>query len=243
MRIYLFTDFGATDLYIGQVKSVLHEYAPNATAIDLLHEAPVFNVRASAHLLAALSRWIPSGSVTLAVVDPDVGGAREPVLMLTDGRWFVAPDNGLLSVVAARAKATRIFPITWRPAELSASFHGRDVFAPCAGMLAGGVLDAAQLRPKAGLDVSFGGGDLPEVIYIDHYGNAMTGLRADNFAPEARLVVGRQPVGHARVFCAVTEGEAFWYRNSLGLVEIAANRASAARMLKIGVGDPVSMHP
>ena len=86
--IFLFTDFGASDIYIGQVRAVLHQYAPDAHVVDLLHEAPAFNVRTSAHLFAALAARPPAGSVTLAVVDPCVGGPRTAMEVLADGRWF-----------------------------------------------------------------------------------------------------------------------------------------------------------
>lgn len=220
---------------------MLLEYAPNAAVIDLLHEAPACNIKAGAHLLAALCARIPSDSVILAVVDPGVGGARQPVIMLADRKWFVGPDNGLLSVVAARAEGVRVFPITSRPAPLSASFHGRDLFAPFAGMLAQGDLDAGQLEAKLGLEVSFSGADLLEVIYVDHYGNAMTGLRAHSVAHDSRVVVGGRWIGQARVFSEVMAGGVFWYENSLGLVEIAANSASAAAKLGLRVGQPLTV--
>lgn len=236
MSIYLFTDFGSGDLYAGQVKAVLHQYASRAHVVDLLHEAPAFDVKASAHLLAALAGRIPAPSVTLAVVDPGVGSAREPIIALADGKWFVGPDNGLLSVVLARAQAARVYPIAWRPEASSASFHGRDLFAPVAGMLASGDLDAAQLEQKTGLDVNLGGDDLAEVIYIDHYGNALTGLRAGSVERDARVVTGATRISYARVFSEVAEGEVFWYENSLGLVEIAANSANAAAKLGLRIG-------
>jgi S-adenosylmethionine hydrolase len=112
MMVFLFTDFGAADLYVGQVKRVLQHMSAVAV-IDLLHEAPAFNLRASAHLLAALTLQIPPDSVTLAVVDPGVGGARDAVVLNADGKWLVGPDNGLLSVVAARARACAHWRITW----------------------------------------------------------------------------------------------------------------------------------
>jgi S-adenosylmethionine hydrolase len=104
--IFLFTDFGLRDIYVGQVKAVLQSRAPREAVIDLLHDAPPFNVRAGAYLLAALAAQQPKDSVTLAVVDPGVGGARAPVAVLADGRWFVGPDNGLISV-RRRARPTR----------------------------------------------------------------------------------------------------------------------------------------
>jgi S-adenosylmethionine hydrolase len=239
--IFLFTDFGAADLYVGQVKAVLHQVAPEARVVDLLHEAPAFNVKAGAHLLAALAARIPAGSVTLAVVDPGVGGSRKAVAVLVDDRWFVGPDNGLISIVAARAKRADVFSIGWKPPSLTASFHGRDLFAPVAAMLARGDRRAAKLEGKARLAQCFGGDDLAEVIYVDHYGNAMTGLRASGLQRKASLVVEGRRIARARVFSDVPPGEAFWYENSIGLVEIAANSTSAAGKLGLTVGTSVGV--
>src|SRR5688572_1159862 len=241
MAIFLFTDFGSADLYVGQVKAVLHRYAPEARAVDLLHEAPAFNVRASAHLLAALAGQLPAGSVTMAVVDPGVGGRRKPLAVLADDRWFVGPDNGLISVVAARAKRVEACVIGWRPKKLTASFHGRDLFAPVAGMLARGDRKAVKLGKSRALAINLGGAELAEVIYIDHYGNAMTGLRASGLKRATRLIVGRRRVERARVFSDVPEGRIFWYENSLGLAEISANSGSAAARLEIAVGRAVEV--
>jgi S-adenosylmethionine hydrolase len=242
MTIFLFTDFGPSDIYVGQVKAVLHHYAPGARVVDLLHEAPAFNVKAGAHLLAALAGQLPAGSVTMAVVDPGVGGKRKPVAVRADGRWLVGPDNGLLSVVAARARRLEAYTIGWRPGKLSASFHGRDLFAPVAAMLARGDRKTAKLQ-KAALAVRLGAGDLAEVIYIDHYGNAMTGLRAARLVRGPGLAVGRRRIERARVFSAVPAGKVFWYENSLGLAEVAANSASATRELQLAVGVPVRVAP
>jgi S-adenosylmethionine hydrolase len=239
--IFLFTDFGAADLYVGQVKAMLHQYAPEARVVDLLHEAPAFNVKASAHLLAALAGQLPAGSVTMAVVDPGVGGRRKPLAVLADDRWFVGPDNGLISVVAARAKRVQACVIGWRPKKLAASFHGRDLFAPVAGLLARGDRKAVKLGKSRALAINLGGADLAEVIYLDHYGNAMTGLRASGLKRATRLLVGRRRIERARVFSDVPEGRVFWYENSLGLAEISANSGSAAARLEIAVGRAVEV--
>ncbi len=238
--IFLFTDFGASDIYVGQVKAVLQEQAPKIPVIDLLHDAPAYNVKAGAHLLAALAARIPPGSVTLAVVDPGVGGRREPVAVVADGRWFVGPDNGLISVAAARAERCEAFSIGWRPKELSASFHGRDLFAPVAAMLARGDRKTPKLK-KAALAVGFGPDDLPEVIYVDHFGNLVTGLRAAAVPQGHKLVINGRGIPHARVFSEVRQGEVFWYENSIGLAEIAANSASAAGKLGVTIGTPVGV--
>ncbi len=241
--IFLYTDFGAADLYVGQVKAALHQYAPEALVVDLLHEAPALNVRASAHLLAALAGQLPAGSVTMAAVDPGVGGKRKPVAVLADDRWFVGPDNGLMSAVAARAKRAEAHVIGWRPKQLSASFHGRDLFAPVAAMLARGDRKAAKLGKGRALEIELSAADLAEVIYIDHYGNAMTGLRASGLKRKTTLVVGRRRIERARVFSDVPRGKIFWYENSLGLAEFAASGASAAQKLRLAVGASLRVEP
>jgi len=206
---------------------------------DLLHDAPPFNVKAGAHLLAALAERVPRGGVVLSVVDPGVGGPRDPVAVLADGRWFVGPDNGLISVVAERAKKREFFVIGWWPSNVSVSFHGRDLFAPVAAMLARGQRKAARLRKTTRLAVSFGPADFAEIIYVDHYGNAFTGIRASSVSPSERVVTGSIRIEHARVFSGVGRGTVFWYENSLGLVEIAANSTSAAAKFGLGVGHPL----
>ena len=113
---------------VGQVKAVLADMASGIPVIDLLHDAPPFNAHAGAHLLAALAQPFPRGSVFFAVVDPGVGTPRGAVAVEADGRWFVGPDNGLLSVLAQRAAEARVFRIAWQPDTLSSTFHGRDLF-------------------------------------------------------------------------------------------------------------------
>lgn len=237
--IFLYTDFGSTDIYVGQVKAVLHRGAPGCTVIDLLNDAPRFDIVASAHLLAALAPRLPAQAITLAVVDPGVGGSRAPVAMQADGRWYVGPDNGLMSVVAARAAAMRCFALSGAQPE-SVSFHGRDLFAPVVAAIAGGASQSGALgEEKPRLNVELDPGELPQVIYIDHYGNAMTGLRA--LGARTQLRIGQRAVSHARVFSEVGRDELFWYVNSIGLVEIAANQSSAADLLGLKVGQRVAL--
>ncbi len=241
MAIILFTDFGAGDLYVGQVKAVLQRLAPGVPVIDLLHEAPAFNVRASAHLLASMVGWFSEESIFLTVIDPGVGGLRNPLVVKADERWYVGPDNGLLSVVGARAAKGDCWRIVWQPEQLSDSFHGRDLFAPVAATLAlQGSLPKGWFEHAGEFDVEFGGDDLPEIIYVDHYGNAHTGIRARGIPREARLQIGERRLSYARVYSEVTEGEAFWYENSQGLVEIAVNCGHAAQLLNFRIGDRVA---
>lgn len=240
--IILFTDFGADDVYVGQIKARMLQTAPKGTTIvDLLHSVPDFDPHAGAHLLSALQPRFPKGSVFFAVIDPGVGTERGAAVMEADEQWFVGPDNGLLSVVAARAQRTRHWRIRWRPDALSPSFHGRDLFAPVAAGISGGVLEADWLQSSERLDVEFGADDLAQIIYIDHYGNAMTGLRASNVSRERSLEAMGRRVPWARVFSETPPGTAVWYENSIGLVELAVNQGSAAEQLGLHVGDTVSL--
>ena len=239
--IVLFTDFGADDIYVAQVKAALLEQAPAAIVVDLLHNAPNFRVQSGAHLLAALQERFPPGSVFFAVVDPRVGTDRHAAVLQADGKWYVGPDNGLLSVVAARAGEKRTWRIAWRPQRLSASFHGRDLFAPVAGWIERGDFPADNLVEVPDLQVQLAPDDLPEIIYIDHYGNALTGLRASGVARSATISLREHRLSYAKVFADAPAGTAFWYEDSIGLVELAANGASAAALLGLKIGDAVTV--
>lgn len=237
--IVLFTDFGLTGPYTGQVKAVLHQQAPAAPVIDLFADAPMRNPKSAAYLLAAYVAWFPRGTVFLGVVDPGVGGGRAPLLVEADGRWHVGPDNGLFELVRRRAAAASVFEITWRPEDLSASFHGRDLFAPIAARLARGETPQAEERATDFGRRADWPDDLAEIVYIDHYGNAMTGLRAAALPPDARLVAGGRRMARARTFSGVSPGEALWYENSNGLAEIAVNMGRANTALGLTVGSAV----
>jgi hypothetical protein len=161
------------------------------------------------------------------------------VVVLAGGRWFVGPDNGLLSIVAARHADTRLWRITWQPEGLSATFHGRDLFALIAADIARGEFPTDKLAPMGKLNVEFDAGDLPRVIYIDHYGNAWTGVRG---APkDARVSAAGELFKHSESFGFVGKGEGFWFINSVGLLELAVNRGSAAAAYGLKLGDPVQV--
>jgi S-adenosyl-L-methionine hydrolase (adenosine-forming) len=239
--IVLFTDFGSTDPYVGQMKAVLACQVPDQLVIDLLHAVPDFNAHAGAILLDAMSLQFPVGTVFVGVVDPGVGGARRGLVVLADGRWYVGPDNGLLSIVAARARQVHYWHIDWLPDQLSNSFHGRDVFAPIAAEIARQGVPGEKLIPAARPDVCFDMADLPRVVYLDHYGNAWTGMRAGSLEPSTRLIVRGHELTKRNVFHEAAKGEAFWYVNSAGLVEIAVNRGSATESLGLKVGDLIRL--
>lgn len=232
----LFTDFGLEGPYTGQMKAVLYRNAPGMQIIDLFADAPAFDPRASAYLLAAYAEVFAEGSIFLSVVDPGVGSSRRPIVLEADGRHFVGPDNGVMDLAARRASACRYREVLWRPTWLSASFHGRDLFAPIAAKLAcGEPIEsrdlAAEERPGAQWP-----DDLAEIVYLDRYGNAMTGLRASHIPEEAVIVVAGEKLRVARTFSDVREGQAFWYENANGLVEIAVNGGHAGEHLGLAVG-------
>ena len=240
--IVLFTDFGADDIYVAQLKAALLQHlSGDSVILDLLHSVPRHQVRAGAHLLAALQARFPPRAVFVAVVDPGVGTSRNAVVVQADDKWYIGPDNGLMSVVSARATSSHAWRIVWRPQPMSVSFHGRDLFAPVAALIAEGRLPSDRIEEIDALDVRLGREDLPEVIYIDSFGNALTGLRATAVTPSATLAVHGQRISYARVFGEASGGGAFWYENSIGLVEIAANRVSAASLLGIDIGDAVTV--
>jgi S-adenosylmethionine hydrolase len=239
--IVLFTDFGLSGPYTGQVNAVLQQAAPGIPVIQLFADAPAGQPKPSAYLLAAYPAWFPASTVFLCVVDPGVGSERRGLIAEADGRVYVGPDNGLFAIVLRRAASSTAWEITWRPPTLSASFHGRDVFAPIAARLAQGEPAVAMAQPVTPARCLDWPDDLAEIVYLDHYGNAMTGLRAECVPEAVRLQAGGRTLRHARTFSAATSGDAFWYVNSNGLVEIAVNGGRADRALNLSIGSPVAV--
>jgi len=243
--IFLVTDFGNDGPYLGQVAAVLARQAQGIPVISLFNDVPSFAPCGAAYLLAAYATVAQPGDVVLAVVDPGVGTARRPLVVRADGCWYVGPDNGLLAIVARRAKAVESWEIGWRPLELSNTFHGRDLFAPVAARLA--VEGEPGLTPLALKPVSLTEGkgwpdDYGKVVYFDRYGNAMTGCRACNLGHDKVGMVGGQRLTYAKTFGDRPPGEAFWYENANGLAEIAVSRGSARQVLGLSLGDTIIWH-
>src|SRR3974390_2411069 len=182
------------------MKAVLNQMAPSVPAIDLFADAPAGNPKASAYLLAAYAEWFAAGTIFLCVVDPGVAGTRPPVIVEADGRWYVGPGNGLFELVQRRAATMRSWDIKWKPERLSARFHGRDLFAQVAAMLAQGEPPLGQPHQDGAHRRTDWPDDLCEIVYIDHFGNAMTGLRAVTLHRESRLGVGGRGVSRGEKF-------------------------------------------
>jgi len=253
----LTTDFGLADHYVGVVKGVILSICPEARIVDISHEAAPFDIAEGAYLIAQAWRYFPQKTVHLVVVDPGVGTARRPIVMQAAGHFFVAPDNGVLSMIYSREKhkirlisAERYFR---RP--VSHTFHGRDIFAPVAAHLAKGVPAARMgktiddyLRPlfekpqQTGKRTWSG-----RILKIDHYGNIVTNFSAADFPGLERrdflLTVGSRQVGVlARNYAEAAQGELFAIVGSSGYLEVSGNQISAARQTGCQSGAPVELN-
>ncbi len=237
--IALFTDFGWSGPYVGQMHAVLARDGAADPVIDLMHDAPSFDPVASGHLLAALAPSMPAGTIFVGVIDPGVGTTRDPVVVEADGQWFVGPDNGLFDVVSARAADTRWWRITRAPEGHSVTFHGRDLFAPVAALIARGGAVPGRALPLPDYPEE-AASDRGAIIYIDAFGNAVTGLRPPGNRMVPVLNVAGRCLSRRRTFADAAPGEGLWLVNSMDLVEIAVNRGSAAEMFGLTVGTRVT---
>ncbi len=236
--IALLTDFGVGSLYSGQMQLALKERCPvTSTAIvDLVSDLPKFCPDLAAYLIPPLISHFSKKWFCLCVVDPGVGSSRRALALKADEQWFVGPDNGLLSRVAERARDCQWWSLPL-PNKSSSTFHGRDLFAPeAAHILLHGEPTGEQIE---GVDIV--GSDWPtelqKIIYRDHYGNLMTGIRASSIASTRKFRVGGYLLDSATTFSDLPVGAPFWYENSIGLVEFAANKMRADRLLDLDLGD------
>lgn len=235
--ILAFTDFGYSGPYLGEMRLAALREAPLVPYVDLVADAPAFRPDLAAYLLACLSERLEPGDVMLGVVDPGVGTERAALALAVDEFWLVGPDNGLFEIALRRATTLEAYRIDWRPRALSASFHGRDLFAPVAARLASG--HRHGLAPAAVTRYADWPDELDRIIQVDHYGNLISGRRAQTLDEAATLGLAGHTIRQARTFADVPAGELFWYANSSGLVEIARNGGSAAAALGLGIDAPV----
>ena len=238
--ILLFTDFGNSGPYQAQMSAQLRLAGYDGDIFPLFSDAPVFNPQAAGCLLAAYKNDFPKDSLFLSVVDPGVGSERRPLALRASGRWFVGPDNGLFEKLVLEDPDAEIFEIIWRPEALSASFHGRDLFAPvAANILAGHASDKLRPLDRSEILTADSRVDLEEVIYIDHYGNAMTGIRGCDAYRGLRI--RGQDLIFSRTFSDVPVGDPLVYINANGLLEIAVNQGRADQYFDLQIGTSVSV--
>ena len=234
--IALFTDYGLQGPYLGQVEAVLHKLLPTEKVINLLADAPRNNPRASAYLLAAFSRALTADAETIffSVIDPGVGSFQDPpVIIKADGQWYLGPDNGLFDIVCRHSSGVECWRLDWRSETLSASFHGRDLYAPAVAMIRKNEIPGETIpwkEPHGWPD------DLNEIVYVDHFGNCMTGIRSKIQSDIGVIKINGITIPFADTFSSVPHGAVFWYGNSQGLIEIAVNGGNAAEQLNLEIG-------
>ncbi|MEO7997382.1 MAG: SAM-dependent chlorinase/fluorinase [Gemmatimonadaceae bacterium] len=240
--ITLLTDFGTADGYVAEMKGVLSTAAPGATIMDLSHDIPPQDVEAGRMALARYWRRFPAGTVHLAVVDPGVGTERAAIAVASGGQFLVGPDNGVLSpaLFAMDAEAVAL-PI---PANAAETFHGRDVFAPAAALLANGSSiytigepwpnPVRRRTPEAHRRAD--GGIVGEVLTIDRFGNALTNLVTRTGG--VVLAANRQ-IEIVRTYGDVDSGETLAVVGSSGFVELAVRNGHAANQLQLRRGSVV----
>ncbi len=256
--ITLTTDFGHQGPFVATMKGRILSRLPEARIIDVTHEVPVYWPAEAGFWLARSYQYFPQGSVHVAVVDPGVGTKRDIIAALVDGHVFLAPDNGLLAPVVARAQAARVYQLDtpgvsarFKLPPPSATFHGRDIFAPVAAEIASGRAALAELGPLTS-DIVPSWVDEPTVsasqvngvvITIDHFGNLITNIDANLIEAFSAPVVrtGGQRFALRRTYGDVRPGEFLGLVNSFGVVEIARAEQSAAEALGLGRGAPVTI--
>jgi S-adenosyl-L-methionine hydrolase (adenosine-forming) len=254
--ITLTTDFGAADHFVGAMKGVILGIAPRARIVDITHEITPYELNEAAFVIAQAWRHFPKRTIHVVVVDPGVGSARRAILAEAGGHYFIAPDNGVLSMIynAAPHKVRVITNSKLVNKKVSRTFHGRDIFAPAAAHLAHGVpaakfgelisdyVQSAVVRPSPLSARTWSG----TILKVDRFGNLITNLHIDEFADVKtrpfEMRVGAQRIHRlALTYSETALGEVFAIVGSSGYIEVAANQAAAAKTLGCGAGAPVEL--
>jgi S-adenosylmethionine hydrolase len=271
--IALLTDFGITDTYVGVMKGVMLRIAPQVQFVDLTHAVQPQNVRQAAFALLNSYRFFPPETLFLVVVDPGVGSTRKPIAARTEDYLFVAPDNGVLSYALHEAETVQVVELNnsdYHLANVSGSFHGRDIFAPGAAHLAAGVpldklgtlLEQLVLLPEPTLQVE-GKRITGEVMHVDHFGNIITSIGLLRWGAPGRLTlntrfgdslslpipavasvitVGKQIIyGIQRSYAEVGRGDALVLVGSSGYLELSVTQGSLAGRIGSQIGDRVEV--
>jgi S-adenosylmethionine hydrolase len=260
--VILATDYGTDSIYVGLLKGAVYARAPKVRIDDLTNGIPNFDILAGAYIIAEGCVTYPEGTVFCCVVDPGVGTARRPIALTTKNGWyFVAPDNGLLTLVAERYGVAEVRECTnktlWRVSDTSTTFHGRDIFGPVAGALAAGtpfeqVGDKRDDIERIDLPVSRVENGLAsgQIIRADTYGNLVTNVRREDFeklgikkGEGVDITVGeaRYSAPYVGTYGDVPPGDRLVVIQSAGFVELAANMNSLADILGEGLHAPVTL--
>lgn len=253
------TDFGTQDSYVGVMKGVAASIAPQARLLDLTHQIRPQDVAHAAYTLRIAAPYFPTGTIFCGVVDPGVGSTRRAVAVQAGSWFFVVPDNGLLTRLLDEWPAQQAVLLDdpqYQLARISATFHGRDIFTPAAAHLAAGVpltalgsrIDHAQLRRLPLPQTRREGSRLVgSVMHVDHFGNLITTITADDLASLTHPQVQIAPLPHAlpvaTTFADVPPGEPVAYLGSDNFLELAVRNGSATQQLGVGIGAEVVVEP
>ncbi len=256
--IALLTDFGEGDFFVGSLKGVIATINPSVPMVDITHHVPSFDVFAGGFILYAAYRYFPSGSIFLTIVDPGVGTARKILLVETENYMFIAPDNGVLSLVLEAENTKTLIDVKNTKYFLpvaSSTFEGRDKMAPVAAWLSKGIApsefgpfvsDYVRLdvhKPRVEKKEILG-----QIIYVDKFGNCITNIPTEEFrrikdeTEKKRVIcrVGKKDVARFEPsYSFVNQDELFVLPGSLGFIEIAVREGSAQEKLAAQQGDPV----
>jgi S-adenosylmethionine hydrolase len=238
MIITLTTDFGLKDPFVGAMKGVILGLAPNVAIVDITHDIPSYDVIEASIILYEACRYFPAGTIHVVVVDPGVGSARRPIVLAEKEtrQIFIAPDNGVLSLVMDSAVARHITNASLFRNPVSQTFHGRDIFAPVAARLATGT-PIENVGPTVTDLVTVSSSRNPTVLRVDKFGNLQTNLRRDQLGIGFAIRAGGIEV--RRVLSSYSEalpGEIFAIEGSAGLIELCLNQGSAANRLNLRRG-------
>jgi hypothetical protein len=259
--VTLTTDFGTRDHFAGSMKGVILTINDNANIVDISHEVMSHDIWGAAYLIGAAYKFFPRLSVHVVVVDPGVGTQRRPIIAITDKHYFIAPDNGVLSFVYQDPEFSRVIHIDAEHYYLpikGSTFHGRDIFAPCAGWLSKGVeadkfgeviTDYQKFNIPAARNES-GTVLLGEVLYIDKFGNAITNISFDDiakFVGETGLQSYHIEVKDKKIdkispyYAAAEKGQPGAVINGNSNIEIFVHQGDARRMLELKRGEKIRL--
>ena len=256
--ITMTTDFGLTDYFVAAMKGVIYSINPGAEIVDITHQIPPHDIYAAAFTLTSCYKDFPRNTLHLVVVDPGVGSARRPIMVMTDEHNFIGPDNGVFSYIYQREQVNRVVHFTtehYFRQPVSNTFHGRDVFAACAAYVSK-LVDWKMMGEEINNPVRF---NTPtptvvsenyirgSVIHIDRFGNIITNLTPSELTPErisagARVRIGKHEAARLLThFAEADPNEVFAYFGSAGLLEVAVPRQSAARLIEARRGVEVEV--
>jgi S-adenosyl-L-methionine hydrolase (adenosine-forming) len=258
--ITLTTDFGLREPFVGIMKGVMLAHAKHLRFIDMAHEVSAFQPIEAGFWLSRALRYFPAGTLHVAVVDPGVGTPRDLVVAMSGEQALLAPDNGLLAPLAARGKIDRIVRVDntrlvqFGVSDVSATFHGRDVFAPLAAAIAAGRCDPRDLGPEVTALSQDGwpatktradGGIEGVIVAVDRFGNLISNIESAAVValPSPSVLIGGLLLPFRRTYGDAQAGEYLGLINSFEVLEVARARGNAAQGLNLAVGAPISAVP